>query len=104
MNDTSLNRRRFLAAGSATVAGSLVAGSGTAAAGTSGSVVRPTADHRILVAKKPGVMDPEANAVQRLIARRGLGERPVASFRVYEVAGTPSAEPLAPWPCQKECV
>ena len=61
MNDTSLNRRRFLAAGSATVAGSLVAGAGTANAGASGSVVRPKADHRILLSCKlgmiPGVED-----------------------------------------------
>jgi hexulose-6-phosphate isomerase len=56
MKDTSLNRRHFLAAGSATVAGSLVAGTGTANAGTSGSVVRPPTDHRILLSCKLGMI------------------------------------------------
>jgi L-ribulose-5-phosphate 3-epimerase len=54
MNDMSLDRRHFLAAGSASVAGSLVAGAGSAEASPAGSssVVSPPSGHRILLACK----------------------------------------------------
>ena len=53
MNDMSLNRRHFLAAGSASAAGALVAGTGSAeAAGAGESIVRPTTDQRILLSCK----------------------------------------------------
>lgn len=57
MKDMSLNRRHFLAAGSASAAGALVAGAGSAeAAGAGGSIVRPTTDQRILLSCKLGMI------------------------------------------------
>jgi L-ribulose-5-phosphate 3-epimerase len=58
----SLDRRHFLAAGSASAAGALVAGAGSAeAAGAGESIVRPTTDQKILLSCKlgmiPGVED-----------------------------------------------
>jgi hexulose-6-phosphate isomerase len=65
MNDThtSVNRRRFLAAGTASVAGSFAAASGIASAqeGEGASIVRPPAGKRILVSCKLGMIADEAD-------------------------------------------
>jgi L-ribulose-5-phosphate 3-epimerase len=59
----SLKRRRFLAAGTASVAGSLaaVAGTGSAQAGEGSAVVTPPRGKRILLASKLGMIADEAN-------------------------------------------
>ncbi len=55
--------------------------------------------HRILVARKPGVMDPVALTIERSLrrgARAGNGDALfVATFRAFEVAGDPSAAELS---------
>ncbi len=53
-----------------------------------------SADHRILVAPRPGVMDPEANVVRDLLRRGGLRDVHVATFRAWELEGAPSATEL----------
>ncbi len=53
---------------------------------------------RIVVLPRPGVMDPVAHTVERLLARTGRPLDPegpgVASYRVYELAGSPTEEEL----------
>lgn len=49
--------------------------------------------HRVLVARKPGVMDPEAVTIERAIARAALAQRSdgaaiqAATFDIYEIDG-----------------
>ncbi len=56
--------------------------------------------HRILVARRPGVMDPVAETVERALARTGLAALPdgsaprALSFRAWEVEGSLSATQL----------
>ncbi|MCZ6596658.1 MAG: phosphoribosylformylglycinamidine synthase subunit PurL [Planctomycetota bacterium] len=54
--------------------------------------------HRIAVLSRPGVMDPVAGTVERLLVRTGqvppTGAPDVATFRVYELRGSPTAEEL----------
>ena len=57
-----------------------------------GEAPEPAAcDHRVLVAKRPGVMDPVATTVARAIVRNGLvegeDEPAVTTFRAYELHG-----------------
>ncbi|MEM7310483.1 MAG: phosphoribosylformylglycinamidine synthase subunit PurS, partial [Planctomycetota bacterium] len=58
----------------------------------------PSGHHRIVVLPRPGVMDPVAQTVQRLLERTGrtpaAGSPPVATYRAYELEGSPSAEEL----------
>lgn len=42
--------------------------------------------HRVLVARRPGVMDPTARTIERTLARSGLHTR-VSTFQVWEVEG-----------------
>jgi len=53
--------------------------------------------HRIVVLKRPGVMDPVANTVRRLLERTGRAldpEADVASYRAFELAGSPTGDEL----------
>jgi len=54
--------------------------------------------HRIVAAPLPGVMDPQARTVERVLRRTGAtpadGEVAVATFRVFEVRGQLSTEQL----------
>jgi phosphoribosylformylglycinamidine synthase II len=49
-------------------------------------VSRPAGVHRVLVARRPGVMDPVALTIERTLARAGVAAR-VLTFRVWEVEG-----------------
>lgn len=55
-------------------------------------------DHAVLVAPKPGVMDPVARTIQALFERNGVAPRQgaldVATFRVFEVQGSFEADRL----------
>jgi phosphoribosylformylglycinamidine synthase len=42
--------------------------------------------HRVLVARRPGVMDPSATTIERTLARGGVRTR-VSTFQVWEVVG-----------------
>ena len=69
---TSVNRRHFLAAGSASVAGSLAAGAGTASARESAQapIVRPHEGKRVLVSVKLSMVPEEANGKTLPLADR----------------------------------
>ncbi len=55
--------------------------------------------HRILVARKPGVMDPVALTIERTVRRNGLAadvpELFVTTFRAWEIGGEPSTAELS---------
>ncbi len=58
----------------------------------------PADTHRILVALRPGVMDPVAGTVESVLRRTGRvpgdGEAAVQTFRAWELEGAPSAAEL----------
>ncbi|HVS19174.1 MAG TPA: phosphoribosylformylglycinamidine synthase subunit PurL [Planctomycetota bacterium] len=54
---------------------------------------RPAGVHRVLVARRPGVMDPTALTIERTLARGGVAAR-VLTFQVWEVAGRCEPEAL----------
>jgi phosphoribosylformylglycinamidine synthase len=60
---------------------------------------RASTVHRILVARKPGVMDPVALTIERSLRRDGLAgelaELFVTTFRAWEIAGDPRAPELS---------
>ena len=60
----------------------------------SAPAARPAGVHRVLVARRPGVMDPTALTIERTLARGGTRAR-VLTFQVWEVHGRLAPEDLA---------